>query len=53
MEKSDLERDVSQEESQALVDGTLSNKTKISKILKKIGISRTVSISESTRPTLF
>ena len=46
MDKSDLERaSASQEEVQALVDGKLENKFKISKFLKKIGILGRVSIS--------
>ena len=45
MDKSDLERaSASQEEVQALVDGKLENKFKISKFLKKIGILGRVSI---------
>ena len=53
MDKSDPEKDsVSQGEVQALVDGKLNKKLKISRILKKIGILGKVSILASTRPIL-
>ena len=57
MDKSDPEKasgsqEEAQGEAQALVDGKLNKKLKISRILKKIGILGKVSILESTQTTL-
>ena len=53
MDKSDLEKaSASQDEAQALVDGKVNKKLKISRILKKIGILGKVSILESIHTSL-